>query len=380
MAGGSVYQRGSDRLWVAKWKDHRGVWRYSYHRTRGAARDALRDRLNERDRGVTGENPTLREWTDWWHGQLTHRPTTMADYRYKLDLLPDWLMARRLREVTPMLVHDALAEIAAAPTARGKPRASSTVAAVRGVLRKALRTAERWGHVTRNAAGLVDPPTVTYDEVVPLTVDEATRLLEQVGDHRLGSLYTVAIACGLRQGECIGLTWEQVDLDAATIVIDRQITTTNRHEQVEGDPKTPRSVRIIRLPKFAADALRLHHAAQLREQLELAEVWEDRDLVWPSEVGTPLSPSNLRRHLAKACEDAGVRRVTFHTLRHSAASMLLAQGVPEAVIMDVLGQVDLRMIRRYQHVNDSLRSEAAAAMDQAFGGLGGVDGGVVGEG
>jgi integrase len=61
-----------------------------------------------------------------------------------------------------------------------------------------------------------------------------------------------------------------------------------------------------------------------------------------------------------------VRQVTFHTLRHSAATLLLAQGVPSAVILDVLGHQDLRMLRRYQHVTDSLRQDAADAIDRSF--------------
>jgi site-specific recombinase XerD len=105
-----------------------------------------------------------------------------------------------------------------------------------------------------------------------------------------------------------------------------------------------------------------------RQEAERAEaiVWTDRDLVWPSETGTPLSPSNLRRLLNRQCELAGIRQVTFHTLRHSAATLLLAQGVPSAVILDVLGHQDVRMLRRYQHVTDSLRQEAADAIDRTF--------------
>jgi integrase len=88
--------------------------------------------------------------------------------------------------------------------------------------------------------------------------------------------------------------------------------------------------------------------------------------VWPSTRGTPLSASNLRRLLRRQCELAGIRQVTFHTLRHSAATLLLAQGVPSAVILDVLGHQDVRMLRRYQHVNDSLRQNAGDAIDRSF--------------
>lgn len=109
-----------------------------------------------------------------------------------------------------------------------------------------------------------------------------------------------------------------------------------------------------------------HHEQRLERQA--AAVRKDGGLVWPTETGQPLSPSNLRRLLKRQCELAGIRTVSFHTLRHSAASLLLAQGVPSAVILDVLGHQDIRMLRRYQHATDSLRKEAAEAIDRSLGG------------
>ena len=121
---------------------------------------------------------------------------------------------------------------------------------------------------------------------------------------------------------------------------------------------------------MCVEQLREHRTRQAAERAEAAawidREWVDRDLVWPSETGTPLSASNLRRMLRRQCASAGIREVTFHTLRHSAATLLLAQGVPSAVILDVLGHQDVRMLRRYQHVTDSLRQDAADAIDRSF--------------
>ena len=372
MSEGSVYQRRSDGRWVVEFLDLQGRTRYRYRDLRGRrienrrqARQALRAYLQQRDEGVGGDDPSLATWSAWWLSQLDLRPTTVADYRYKLGLLPDWLTRKRLSEITPIDVHEALAELAASKTAQSKPRASSTVAQVRTVLGNCLHVAQRYGHTTRNPARLAAPVTYEHAEIEPLDLDEARKLLRQLDGHRLASLFTVALSLGLRQGECVGLRWSEVDLDAGTLTVIRQITRTNQHEEAEGDPKTRRSRRSLILPRVCIDQLVRHRQRQEAERKE-AYLWVDRDLVWPSEAGTPLSAANLRRLLHRQCELAGVRPITFHTLRHSAATLLLAQGVPSAVILDVLGHQDVRMLRRYQHVTDSLRQDAADAIDRSF--------------
>jgi integrase len=157
----------------------------------------------------------------------------------------------------------------------------------------------------------------------------------------------------------------EVDLEDARLTVVRQITRTNEHLESEGDPKTRRSRRSLIVPRVCVEQLVRHQHRQAAERSEALE-WVDRELVWPSETGTPLSPSNLRRLLRRQCELAGIRQVTFHTLRHSAATLLLAQGVPSAVILDVLAHQDVRMPRRYQPVTDSLRQDAADVVDRSF--------------
>ena len=359
MSEGSVYQRGSDGRWVAEFTDNQGRRRYRYRPTRTAARQALREALKQRDAGASGDDPTLKAWSGWWLDQLDRRPTTVADYRYKIGLLPNWLTRRRLSDITPMDVHEALRDLAASTNVHGRPRAPSTVAQVRTVLGNCLHAAQRYGHVTRNAARLSAPVTVEQTEIVPLTAGQAEALLGQTAGHPLGALYALALGTGLRQGELLGLRWPSVDLDAGTLQVVEQITRTNTHQIVQGDPKTSRSRRSLRLPGFCVEALRGLRRGR-------GTVVELDGLVFTTREGTPYSPSNVRRHLSRACADAGVPRVTFHQLRHSAATVLLDRGVPDAIIMDVLGHSDPRQLRRYAHVTDSLRGQAADAMDESF--------------
>ena len=363
---GSVYQRSSDGRWVASFVDATGQRHQLYAPSEREVRRQLRVELKERDRGVTDAHLTLGAWLDRWLAALDVRPTTAADYRYKVSLVPQWARERLLVELTPSDVQRLLDEITAGGTASGEPRAPSTVAQVRSVLRRALGQAERWGMVGRNVASLVDAPMNGAGDIEPLSLDEVQALIAAVEGHRLESLYTTAVALGLRRGEALGLTWPDVDLERATLTVRRQLTVTNRGVVVIGPPKTRRSSRRLALPQVCVEVIDEQRQRQDEERRRLSDVWQDHDLVWPSELGTPLSPRNLLRHLHRTCERAGIRRVSFHTLRHSAATIMLAQGVPERVIMDVLGHSTPAMMVRYQHVTDALRGDAAAAMDRAL--------------
>lgn len=363
---GSVYQRASDGRWVGKWYDRTGHPRYVYGADRQDTRRKLREKLDERDQGRVGGGTTVGAWCDRWLRSLAKAgapENTVDDYTYRLSLLPGWVRGTRLDELEPLDVEGALHELLAT-------HASSTVAKVRQVLGAALGQAHKYGKVARNAAKLADPIHVEEIEIVPLDPAEARALLASVSGHRLSSLYTVAIAVGVREGEAIGLRWDAVDLSAGTLTVTRQRTRTNRGKALDRKPKSG-SGRTIALPDVCVQALLEHRKRQAGERLRLGPAWKDHGLVWPSEVGTPLGARNLLRHLHGSCERAGIRRVSFHALRHSAASFLLAQGVAETVIMDVLGHSSRAMLARYAHVTDGLRREAADAMDRVLGvGLG----------
>ncbi|MFW5934104.1 MAG: tyrosine-type recombinase/integrase [Actinomycetota bacterium] len=361
----------TDGRWSAKYTDARGKRRYLYGATKAEVQRKLRKALEDRDGGVASTNVTVGEWLDRWEASLRpsdSRETTRDDYAYRLSLIPGWVRARQLAELDPLDVEDMLAELLAAGGKRGQGLAPSNVAKVRSLLAQALSQAQRYGLVARNVAALTQPVREVRSEVEPLTMAEAKRLLAQLSGHRLESLYLVAVTTGMRESELVGLRWDDVDLDAGVVWIRRQRTRTNRGTIVEGDTKSPSSRRKVVLADVAAEALRRWRPRLAAERLELGEVWEDHGLVWPSTVGTPLHHRNLLRHLHRTCEKASVRRVSFHTLRHSAGTLMLAAGVDSRVVMDVLGHTDPRMMTRYQHVVDDVRHDAAAAVNRAWGG------------
>lgn len=230
--------------------------------------------------------------------------------------------------------------------------------------------AERWGVVTRNAAKLVTPVSARRPAVEPLTHDEVTKLLVAAADHRLGAFYVVAMALGLRPQEALALTWADVDLEGETprIRVKKALTRAPKG-YVVGDLKTERSRRTIPLPTTCVKSLRAHRRRQAEERVAVGAAWRDHNLVFTTTVGTQLDPTAASRTFGAFCDQADVPRHRLYDLRHTAASLLLVQGVAPRVVMEILGHSSYQLtMNTYTHVMPSLLSDAAVAMERALSG------------
>ncbi len=238
-----------------------------------------------------------------------------------------------------------------------------TVQYLHATLRRALGRALKWSLVPRNVATLVDAPSTRRKEVEPLTPEEARVLLDAIKGERMEALYSVALAVGLRKGEALGLRWADVDLDAGTIAVRRSLQRAGGRLQFV-EPKSTRSRRTVALPNAAITALRTHRARQLQERLFAGPKWQEQGLVFTTTIGTPLEPRNVTRHFHRTLTRTGLPPKRFHDLRHTCASLLLAQGVHPRVVMEILGhsQIGLTM-DTYSHVIPALQREAAGQMD-----------------
>jgi integrase len=186
--------------------------------------------------------------------------------------------------------------------------------------------------------------------------------------HRLEALYTVALAVGLREGEALGLRWDDVDLEAGTLSVRAAVQRLNGKLRME-EVKTDTSRRLIVLPRVAVEGLQAHRQRQLAECARLGKRWADTGLVFTSTRGTPLEPRNVVRHFHETLRKAGLPHKRFYDLRHTCASLLLVQGVHPRVVMEILGhsQIGLTM-NTYSHVIPTLQKEAASRMDELLSG------------
>jgi integrase len=164
-------------------------------------------------------------------------------------------------------------------------------------------------------------------------------------------------------GEILGLRWLDVDLNQSHLTIAQALQRQKGRGLVLTETKTDRSRRTIALPVPLIAGLRVHRLHQLEERLATGPAWCDSGLVFTSSVGAPLEPRKLFRSFKAVLDKGGLPNIRFHDLRHSAASLMLAQGIPLRSIQEILGHGSIAMTANlYAHVGEQLKRQAADAM------------------
>ena len=245
----------------------------------------------------------------------------------------------------------------------------STVRYIHAVLHRALKQAVRWGLVPRNVTEAVNIPRLVREEVNALSPEEARRFLAAAQRDRLKALYVLAIHCGPRRGELLGLRWSDVDLDAGTLRINRQLQRMrDRSGLVFSEPKNQKARRTIRLTNASLEALKRHRKRQAEEKLRMGTLYQDQDLIFATTVGTPLEPSNIdTRSFKPLLAKAGLRSIRFHDLRHTCATLMLSQGVNPKIAQERLGHSTIaQTMDTYSHVLPGMQDHAATALETAL--------------
>jgi integrase len=196
------------------------------------------------------------------------------------------------------------------------------------------------------------------------SAEEARRFLEVAREDRFFGVYVLALTCGLRQGEILGLTWDCVDLRHGTIRIVRQLQDLHG-DLVLTEPKSASSRRTVPLPPLALEALR-----RRKETAEQEGSFRPDAPVFCDTHGGFMRPSNLlRRSFYPLMKAAGVPRVRFHDMRHTAATLALQEGVHPRVVADLLGHSRVTLtLATYSHVLPSLARHAVDAISRSITG------------
>lgn len=335
-------------------------------RTRTETRAKLTAVLKSIETGAApiDQRMTVDECLDYW---LTHLPPTVKSVNTIDNLkwaveqhLKPALGKRRLRDLSPDDVDTMLRDRADAGMSR------SSLVRIHNALSRAIRNAERRGKVARNVATLVDVPAGPVKRSRSLTIEQASSVLKAADGDRLCALYKTGLMLGLRPGELLGLCWQDIDFENGILRVTRALRR-ERGELILGEQKTAGSRRALVMPTPVSESLRLHRTQQAAEKLA-APAWESDELVFTTTIGTPLDPSNVRRGFARLTKQAGIGHWHPHELRHSAASILSASGVPIEDIADILGHAGTRTTAAvYRHLIEPTIRSAAAPMNDLFG-------------
>jgi integrase len=384
---GSIYLRPDGR-WCATvdlgYVNGKRKRKYLYGETRKEVSEKLKAAQAAQLAGVhlDIERQTIAQFLERWLSEVVSRRNkirTVDGYTQivRQHLIPH-LGRRQLTKLTPEHVQAMLNTLAA------EGRTYNTVRNIRAVLRRALNQAMRWQYVQRNVATLVDvprnaaapaaedtPSAVPTFAIQPLDERQARALLDAVTGHRLEPLYRVALSLGLRRGEVLGLRWEDIDLQRATLRVTGSLQRL-RGKLERTTTKTVASMRAIDLPPVLLASLQRHRVAQEQERQATSERWRESGLVFTTTRGTPIEPRNLIRHFKTVLKKAGLpQTIRFHDLRHSCATLLIAQGVHPRVVMEILrhSQISTTM-NTYAHVLPGLQRDATAKIEALLSGDG----------
>ncbi|MCY7344934.1 MAG: site-specific integrase [Pyrinomonadaceae bacterium] len=338
----------------------------TFRGTKSEADKQLTKKLGELDNGTLNANSkqTLGEYLDVWLETIAKprlHQRTFGDYKDLMRLhVRDSLGNIKLSDLKAMHIQKLYGELQTE-----KKLAARRVRYVHAVLSSALRKAVELDILPRNVAKLVQLPKETKKEMDVLTEAECGLFLNALKGERLETMFSFALATGLRPEEYLALQWKDVDLEKKTASVRRAVIRLPKSKWYFSEPKTKSSRRTLPLPVTLIKELRTHRRKQNEERLKLGAAWQNHDLVFPSEVGTPSTHSNITQVYKRVLKNAELRTsLRLYDLRHSHATLLLKAGVHAKVVSERLGHSTIALtLDVYSHVLPSMQAEAAAHLE-----------------
>ena len=378
---GSIVKKGSNYYVVydvgKKWDEVKEAWkrRQKWEAAGPRRKDAerlLARRLDEVHRGEYQDRPDIlfRDFAEQWYTECVQgedlKPSTRDFYRRNLDL-----------HIFPVFGQQRLADIRlndlqAFAGSKRKGASASTVNGIITTLTSVFKYATRTGVLRESPAIYIRRPKKQHREMDFLTIDEVKRLLDQIRPEHY-ALVLMAVLSGLRRGELLAAKWENVDWEAGQYFVRETLATVSQHGEAQFlEPKSQESRSSVDLTPRLITVLRNHRAIQAAQKLEAGTAYRDYGLVFCQRDGKPLDPANLiKREFYPALEAAKLRRIRFHDLRHTCASLLIAQGESPKYIQRQMRHASITTtLNIYGHLMPEVRDAAVERLDNAlFGGV-----------
>lgn len=245
-------------------------------------------------------------------------------------------------------------------------KSPKTVRNVFGLLHRALQVAVRQGMIPFNPADRIDPVKVVKKDIHPLTETEIPRFLKAIVDDPFCNAYSLQLFAGLRSGELLGLTWNNVDLEKKEILISQQLQRRGTEQVVVPFTKSNKPRR-IRLPEIAVACLKDEQLRQMKNRLRAGVFWQPSDLVFTSDVGEPVIQMTYYKHFKRIAASIGRPDLRPHDLRHTAATVAIAAGADIKSVQDLLGHASASFtLNVYAHSSEQMMQDTADRMQNFY--------------
>lgn len=360
---GSVFKRKRDGLWVAQ-VTIQGKHASKYFKSQKEARNWLQETLSQIQNGMslTAARITVRDFLEEWLEtyKTSVRLKTIRQYTQivRQHILPH-LGEIKLKELRPEQIQ---AFYNTKLNSGANPR---TVILIHSVLHRSLSLALKWGLIGRNPTDAVTRPRKKRIELNILTDSQVRAFLSAADQTRYGALFYLALNTGMRSGEIFGLKWSDIDWNHRRLQVKRQLQHLPGHGLIFTEPKTASGRRMIVISHTTVEKLRKHKEQQNMDHSVAGDQWQENDLVFPTRLGTPMFPTNMYKDFKDLLKKLGLPNVRFHDLRHTAATLMLQQGIHPKIVQERLGHADISMtLNTYSHVLPSMQEDAAEKLDE----------------
>jgi integrase len=345
-----------------------------YVNFRGTKREAqaeLNRLLNRKNEGtyVDPTKMTVAEYLEHWLAvDIDRRLSAKTAARHR-GIVQHQLIPRLgvvpMRKLAAVHIEACEAELQRKGNVKGSKRGhgltAQTVLHVHRTLSQALAHAVKTGVLFRNPAEQVKPPRPQSREIAILTKPEIATLLHAAQGSWIYLLVLVGVTTGMRRGELLGLRWQDIDFGAARLTVNQSLERI-RGKTVFKSPKTKGSRRTITLPTLTVEALKEHRAAQAEERLKLG--LGKAELVFSHGDGSAFDPDSVTKAFDRLIKSAGVRRITFHGLRHTHISHQLMDGVHIKIVSERAGHASISTtLTVYAAFIPNMQADAAAGVD-----------------
>jgi integrase len=338
------------------------------HGTKKDAQKFLTAKLREIDLGIFTEPSLipLNEYIDKWLEEVAKprvRENTFDSYSLIVkNYIKKHLGNLKLSDIQPYQVQKFYNQL------QKQGLSSRTVRYAHTVLSSALKQAVKWKIIIQNPCELCDLPKLVKKEKQVLTPAQARIFWEEAKQSKCFALLLLVIESGLRPSEYLGLQWKDLDFEKKVLSVRRTVIERVKGGYYFGETKTAKSRRSMPLSDTVINSLKTHRRNQLEERLKLGSEYQNLDLIFASEVGTPLQRRNvIRRHFKPLLKKANLPDITLYELRHTTATLLLSEGENPKIVSERLGHSSVVLtLDTYSHVLPTMQEEATAKLERIF--------------